>query len=838
MYQFDVFVSYASVDRAVVRPFVERLRGDGLRVWFDEFQMAGGLPAMPQLSAGITDSAHFVACLTDAYLRREFTDYELQVSRYLDPSGRAGRTIPVLFGQLSMPIPAEISFLAICDLTDLASYDATYRRIAAAIRRPVPAGRTASLEDACVAPFEHLDEPAVALFKTYQAVTALATLLHDRLLGEQAGGATLDQLVGRLLLSGKLPERLHAPLATVRAYAQFSVQDRAADFVITKGSVAPALSALRVLVEWAFPERVERDPWTEVWQSLPDGGDGAKLIPGTIFTARGPELSRTSLGPRYAGHDVVRDEPVSVHLVGIPPERDEAFFAEMARFTRLADAAVVSPVATGRVMIGNGRRCLYLIMPWLDGESVQDFVRRHGPLPARAAYELCLGIARALRAFHEAQPPIVHGDINPANVVVGLHGVVRVLCIAREMADLPADAANGTSVSRMDSFLFGSPEQRSGAPLTPRTDLFALRAVLHFLLTGAYPTTADVAAVSLLQHCESAAEACEVLARAGQGLPAAVRTTADRGVPLPRTPTAGMRLVHSEQIYARTAWPLAHDRVLIWEMGSDTLAVLDGEDLVWRDRRPVPVRKAVVGTDGRVGIGGWDGAVRYFADGTATTTHQLDGTVGDLRFVGDDLVAGSWKRELCRLGRGGQKTDLLAVDRGVHRIAANGDRFAVSGLSGGLALYSGDRRTADHPELDFVGDIAFAGSRLVVLTHHNELTSMRVDGTFTGRETKPGARKLMASHVRGTCLLLTEEQAWLIDDANRHLLHAIFPPGHQILSAAPDSFTLSTPDGCAYWRDGIERQVWPDALSAVLSCDGAQLVITRPGSVELYEVNR
>ncbi|ANZ41010.1 hypothetical protein BBK82_38560 [Lentzea guizhouensis] len=583
MDQFDVFVSYASVDRAVVRPFVERLRADGFRVWFDEQRMAGGRPAMQQLADGIENSAHLVACLTDAYLQRAWTGFELQVSRYLDPAGRSGRTIPVLFERLTGPVPAEIRFLALCDLTDDATYDLEYRKIVGSITRPVPSASPEPLQDACVAPFQHLDEPAVALFKTHQAVSAL--LRHQ----DGTGGPTLEKLVH----SGEVPPHLRAPLATVQAYARGTEDDA----VITIRSVAPALSALMMLAQWALPGETP-DPWTEVFDSLPDNGDGTKAISGTTFTVRGPQLGRTGLGPRYAGHDLLRGEPVSVHLVGLPEDRDEAFFAEIARFSRIANAAVVSPVAAGPVSVDGKRRCLYVIMPTIDGDSAQDLVRRDGPLPARAAHEVCLGIARALRAFHEAQPPIVHGDVTPANVVVGRHGAVRVLCIAREMADVPVDDVTGTAASRVDSFLFGSPEHRSGQPPTPRTDLFALSAVLHFLLTGEYPTADDVAA-SPLRHCATAAEACAVLERHVADLPAGSRLTAVRRrsrIPVPRPVTAdGLMLVHSVEVQARQAWPLADDRVLVWELGSDTLAVLDGDDLGWRDDRPVPVRRSVVG---------------------------------------------------------------------------------------------------------------------------------------------------------------------------------------------------------------------------------------------------
>jgi eukaryotic-like serine/threonine-protein kinase len=868
MDQFDVFVSYAWADRDVVAPFVQRLKQDGFTVWFDIEQMAGGHPVMGQLSDGITNSAQLIACLTDAYLQREFTDYELKVSTHLDPAGKSGRTIPVQFRPLTLPLPGEISFLTVCDLTDHKNYDVVYRAIIRSIRRPKPSVGQADLASTCDAPFQHLDEPHVALFKVRRAVAELAKSLYRREIGELPGDATLELIIGKLLLSGRLPAHIHAPLATVQTYGRLAVGDQVDGFSISADSIAPALSALKVLVEWTFPERKPRDDWAMIWDSLPAGGDGTRLIPGTAFTVRGPQLSRTSLGPRYAGHDSARNEPVSVHLVGIPEDHDKAFFEEMARFMQLRNASIVSPIATGQVMAGDRRLCLYLIMPWIDGDSAQDLILHHGRLPARAAYELCLGIAKALKGFHEANPPIVHGDINPANVVVGGFATVRVLCIARELATVPAGDAAGTSASRMDSFLFSSPEQRSKAPLTPATDLFALRAVLYYLLSGDYPpfdhTDTDVLqsdpsdVLPRLANCESAAQACAILERACKDMPAVPslstinrryrRETGVAAEPRPAASSTELSLINAGELESRKSWPLGNGRMLIWEMGSDTLTILDGQDLVWRDIHPVQVRTVISGDAGRLGVGGWDGAVRYFVDGFPVAARSLDGAVGDLCFVGDDLVAGSWKRELLRVSDTGRCHELLAVERGVHRIAAaeKGDRFAVASLSGGLAIYTSHRRTDDLPELDFISDVAYAASRLVILTE-DALTSMRLDGTFTATEPKPGAYRLLPSSVAGTCMLLTRSpgqdgsppavQAWLIDEADRHVLHFTLPAGHTLLShcSVPGRFTVSTSDGCAYWRDGAERHVWPDGLSATLSWDGRSIAVSRPGSVELYE---
>jgi len=879
---FDVFVSYASANRDVVAPFVELLKRDGFAVWFDIEQMAGGPPVLGQLADAIASSAHTIVCLSDAYIEREWTAVELEWSMHRDPSGKSARTIPVQFRPLTLEPPKIISHLTMCDLTDQKNYYRVYGQIIRKIQRPVPPLRPMlgreDLKQACDAPFQHLDEPNVALFQVRRANEALSKFLYRREIGELPANATLDLIIEQLIVSGKLPAHINAPLSIVQTYGNFVVRDQMDEFVITRESIAPALTALKVLTEWTFPERRSRDPWAEIWDSLPVGYGEERQIPDTSYSLSGPQLSRNSLGPLYAGRNASRNEPVSVNLVGIPEDSDEAFFEEVARFTRLSDASIVSPLDAGRVVVDGERRCLYLIMPWIDGGSAQDLTEHFGRFPARAAYELCLGIARALKGFHGANPPTVHGDIKPANVLIGSFGTVRVLCIGRELATAPADTQGGTSDGRIDSFLFSSPEQLSGAPLTPKTDLFALHSVLYYLLSGDYQprgatdsavTHADFAdpggVLERLRNCQTAARACIVLERACKSLPETPNLSTvnrlyrkEKGIvpeqksviiSSPTDRESPLVSVSVCPIQSRKAWPLGDGLVLAWEMGTDTLAILDGPDLLWRDTHPVPVRRVTVGDGGQLAVGGWDGAVRYFADGALVAALSMDGAVGDLQFVRGGLVVGSWKRDLWRISATGQHEELLAVQRGVHRIAAaeNSDRFAVANLSGGLSIYADNRRVTDMPELDSVTDLAYAAARLVILTD-DALTSMGLDGSISAAENKPGALRLLSAPIAGSCMLLVETdehresapvlEAWLIDEADRHVRHVTFPAGHTLLSTCGvrGRFTLSTPDGgCAYWRDGVEQQHWPDALSATISTDGRLVTVSRPGMVELYE---
>ncbi|MGD9528345.1 MAG: TIR domain-containing protein [Pseudonocardia sp.] len=866
-----MFISYAGSDRTDVAKLVKRLEDDGFSVWFDVDRMEGGPPVLGQIADAIADSARTVVCLSDTYLEREWTAFELQSSMHRDPSSRSARMILVRLRPTMQNLPNFVRHLPVCDLTDKINYDREYRRIKSAIERPFEeAAEPVDIDDlqqVCEAPFRHPKEPHVALFLMRRATESLSKLLYRRKIGEIPRGATFDRIIGDLVADGKLPAHLNTSLAIMQMYGDFVVRDQIDDFLISNESIEPALSGLRNLIEWTFPGRRPHDPLASVLESLPRAGPGDLLLPGTRYSIHAEQVSRNGLGPLFAGRDRDRDVSVSVNLVNISEDREAAFFEEVSRFIRLRNANILSPLETGRVVVDGRRRCLYLITPRLDGVSVQHIIEHAGPLPARAAYEVGIGIAQALVAFHASDPPIVHGDIKPANVLVSSIGAVRVLCIGREPVTMP-----GTSSDKIDSFLFSSAEQRTGASLTPSTDFSALHSVLSFLLSGEYRqqnATAELTQQDAPQQahvlrriadCDSAAAAVLVLEEALASLPSTpslgtvnrklrrdigIGPAVSRG---PRPANQDLALVGVGRIESRGVWPAGDGQMLLWERGTDTLAIIDGSDVVWRDSRPVTVRRVVCGAGDQLAVGGWDGAVRYIVNGQVVAAADFDGTVGDLAFVPAGVVAGSWKDELRLLPKAGDTVELLRVPQGVHRItAARGtDRFAVAGLAGGLATYVSRARDSHSPALGSVTDLAYAGSRLVVLIGRT-LVGVGMDGSTTPAEERPGALRLLPLQVPGRCLLLAEAtdatgatglEAWLIDQDDRHERLAVLPAGYGLLAACgmPNRFLLTGRDGgCLYWRDGDERRSWPDAFAASISADGRLITVSRPGLVELYE---
>jgi len=125
--------------------------------------------------------------------------------------------------------------------------------------------------------------------------------------------------------------------------------------------------------------------------------------------------------------------------------------------------------------------------PWLatafvPGPSLDDLVRRHGPLPVAAVWRLAAGLAEALRAIHGIG--LVHRDLKPANVLLALDGP-RVIDfgISRAVTDTRL-TATGQIIGTLS---YMSPEQVLGEVAGPASDTFSLGSVLAYAASGTDP---------------------------------------------------------------------------------------------------------------------------------------------------------------------------------------------------------------------------------------------------------------------------------------------------------------------------------------------------------------
>lgn len=92
---FDVFLSHSSEDKAVVRRLAERLKADGIRVWFDEWQLRPGDSIPAAIENGLEHSRVLVLCMSEHAFGSDWTQLEADTFRFRDPLNRDRRFIPL-----------------------------------------------------------------------------------------------------------------------------------------------------------------------------------------------------------------------------------------------------------------------------------------------------------------------------------------------------------------------------------------------------------------------------------------------------------------------------------------------------------------------------------------------------------------------------------------------------------------------------------------------------------------------------------------------------------------------------------------------------------------------
>jgi small GTP-binding protein len=94
-FSYDVFLSHSSKDKHIVRPLAERLRNDGLNVWFDEWSIRAGDNIPHKIEEGLEQSRVLVLCMSANAFGSDWAELESQTFRFRDPLNKERRFIPL-----------------------------------------------------------------------------------------------------------------------------------------------------------------------------------------------------------------------------------------------------------------------------------------------------------------------------------------------------------------------------------------------------------------------------------------------------------------------------------------------------------------------------------------------------------------------------------------------------------------------------------------------------------------------------------------------------------------------------------------------------------------------
>lgn len=138
-------------------------------------------------------------------------------------------------------------------------------------------------------------------------------------------------------------------------------------------------------------------------------------------------------------------------------------------------------------IIDNGKT-LYVIMDYIEGESLDKILLEYGAQPEELVISWGMQLCDALGYLHAQKPPIIYRDMKPANIMLKPEGNLKVIDfgIAREYKE-----QNLADTTVLGTKGYAPPEQHGSRQTDARSDIYALGMTLHHLLTGVDPRPAD-----------------------------------------------------------------------------------------------------------------------------------------------------------------------------------------------------------------------------------------------------------------------------------------------------------------------------------------------------------
>lgn len=211
-----------------------------------------------------------------------------------------------------------------------------------------------------------------------------------------------------------------------------------------------------------------------------------KLLGGCRLIKR---LGAGAIGVVYEAEMPGQGRHVAVKMLTSKAANDERVVQRFEREARLC-AAIQHPNVVGVHTCGFERGVHFLVMEYIDGDTLSSMVQEQGRLPWEKAARLILQVARGLEYAHSQG--IVHRDIKPANILVTANGVAKLadLGLAKQLDDERSITGDSPMGLTMQGVALGSPaymppEQiRSAKDVTPASDLYALGASFYQLVTG------------------------------------------------------------------------------------------------------------------------------------------------------------------------------------------------------------------------------------------------------------------------------------------------------------------------------------------------------------------
>ena len=223
---------------------------------------------------------------------------------------------------------------------------------------------------------------------------------------------------------------------------------------------------------------------------------------GKLFNQRYQIIEKLGAGGTaivYRGQDTLLNRAVTIKIL-----REEYAgnndFVRRFRHEAQAVASLSHPNIVAVYDVGFEENMHYIVMEFVEGESLKEYIKRKGVLKLSEACNIITQILAGVQHAHEHG--IIHRDIKPHNILLGKDGRAKVtdFGIAVGMSDVTL--TYNTSSRIMGSVHYISPEQVQGTAVTEKSDIYSAGVVFYEMLTGRLPFVGETPISIAMQHVQ------------------------------------------------------------------------------------------------------------------------------------------------------------------------------------------------------------------------------------------------------------------------------------------------------------------------------------------------
>ena len=200
----------------------------------------------------------------------------------------------------------------------------------------------------------------------------------------------------------------------------------------------------------------------------------------------------------YLAYDRILRKNVAIKMLRYELSKDAAFIKrfkrEASQITKLEHPNIVASYA-----IGEYKDQPFIVMEYIRGKTLKDYLREIGPLTAEEAVYVMIQICKGVdHAHHQG---VIHRDLKSQNVMIDDELNIKIADFGIALSSNEADMTQTNTI--MGSVHYLAPELARGSLATPASDIYSLGILLYEFLTGSVPFKGEGAVNIALQHMEN-----------------------------------------------------------------------------------------------------------------------------------------------------------------------------------------------------------------------------------------------------------------------------------------------------------------------------------------------